>query len=81
MNKFCGSFVLPVRETYTCSTENPELGMLTQLWVLGGTCVSLVTSHCHSVGLNSWLAVQSKACISTAKYALSPLRLVLYMTV
>ena len=45
-----------------------------QFWIFGGTCASLVTSHCHSVGfcivvsaLNSQ-AIQSKACISAAKY-------------
>ena len=48
-----------------------------QFGVPGGTCVSPVTSPCHSVGfciahgvispLNS-LAIQNEACISTAKY-------------
>ncbi len=53
-----------------------------QFWVFGGTlCVSLATSRCHGLGfcvglcvvsaLNSE-AVQSKACISTAKYEHSP---------
>ena len=48
-----------------------------QLWVLGGACLSLTTSHCHSVGICivhcvvlalSSQAVQSKACISAAKW-------------
>ena len=46
-------------------------------WVFSGICVSLATSHCHSVSFCfalcvipslKWRAVESWACISAAKY-------------